>query len=189
MGKAEAHAFKNRPPTVRAPEPSRNPSADRFVLGTDKGILEEWRASNDKKLWQKAVTVLDNRILAPEVIANKIERPTSQVQKWIKAFNRHGLEGLNRPRKPRTPGERQASRDRNARRVLEILHAKPSAYGINRSNWNLPSIARAFEQEHKEVISTSTVGRLLRQFGYAIRKARKVLTVRTRTIARRWTSS
>ena len=150
--------------------------ADPICPRNDKRILEEWRASNDKKLWQKAVTVLDNRILAPEVIANKIERPTSQVQKWIKAFNRHGLEGLNRPRKPRTPGERQALRDRNARRVLEILHAKPSPYGINRSNWNLPSIARAFEQEHKEVISTLTVGRLLRQFGYAIRKARKVLT-------------
>lgn len=176
MRKTEARAFKDRTPTVQAPEPARAPWRIRFIRGPDGKALQEWRASNNKRLWQKAVTILDNRSLSPETIAGKIERPVYQVQNWIKAFNRYGLVGLNRPRKPRAHGKREATRDRNARRVLEILHAKPSTYGINRSNWNLRSIARAFEQEHHEAIGTSTVSRLLRQFGYAIRKARKVLT-------------
>ena len=176
MGKAEARVFEKRPPTAAAPEPSRAPLRIRFVRGLDRKTLEEWRQSNDKKLWQKAVTILDNRHSSPEVIASKIERPVYQVQKWIKAFNRYGIEGLNRSRRPRARDERQVKRDKNARRILEIIHAQPSAYGINRSNWSLPSIARAFEHEHKEIISTPTVGRLLRQFGFAIRRARKVLT-------------
>ncbi|MBI4444926.1 MAG: helix-turn-helix domain-containing protein [Acidobacteria bacterium] len=111
-----------------------------------------------------------------EPIASKIERPVAHVEKWITPYNQYGLDGLNRPRKPRRKGKRDAARGQKARRILEILHAKPSAYGINRSNWNIPSLARAYEQEHKEIVGKSNVGRLLKQFGFAIRKARKVLT-------------
>jgi transposase len=182
MRKAEARAFERRPPTIEAPEPSRSPSRIRFIRGDDGRVLKDWRASNNKKLWQKAVAILESRNLSLENIAAKIERPEGDVQKWIKAFNRRGLDGLKRPEGHRgyadttRRGKRQIGRAQKARRIFEIIHAKPNAYGINRSNWSLPSIARAFEQEHKETVSTGTVGRLLRQFGYAIRKARKVLT-------------
>jgi transposase len=177
LRRADARAFQKRIPSVRRPEPSsRYKWRIRFIRGADKEILDEWRASNDKKLWQKAVTILENRNVLPERIASKIERPIDQIEKWITEFNRYGLDGLNRPRKPRRKAEREAARDQKARRILEILHAKPTAYGINRSNWNIPSIARAYEQEHKEIVGKSSVGRLLKQFGFAIRKARKVLT-------------
>lgn len=176
LSKADARVFENRLPSVKRPEPSRERWRIRFIRGVDKEILDEWRASNDKKLWQKAVTILENRNLSPEKIASKIERPVAYVEKWITAYNQYGLDGLKRPRKPRRKGKRDAARDQKARRILEILHAKPSAYGIHRSNWNIPSLARAYEQEHKEIVGKSSVGRLLKQFGFAIRKARKVLT-------------
>jgi transposase len=176
MSKTEGRAFRNRYPTVKAPTPKRHGWRVRFVRDADRAILEKWRTSNDKKLWQKAVTILENRNLSPEDISKKIERPIAHVYRWIKAFNWYGLDGLNHPRKPRARADREAKRDQNARWVLEILHAKPSAYGINRSNWNLQSIALAFEQEHKEFIGKSTVGRLLKKSGYTIRRARKVLT-------------
>jgi transposase len=176
MSEADVLALETRPPTVKAPEPPRLGWRVRFVRDADREILVKWRTSNNRKLWQKAVAILENRNLSPEAVANKIEQPIYQVKSWIKTFNRHGLYGLNRPRKPRSPGEREAKRDRNARRVLEIFHAKPSAYGINRSNWNFQSIALAFEREHKEFIGKSTVARLLKKSGYTIRKARKALT-------------
>lgn len=177
LRKADARAFEKWIPSVKRAEPSsRYKWRIRFIRGADKEVLVEWRASNDKKLWQKAVTILENRNLSPENIAKKIERPIAHVEKWIMAFNRYGLDGLSRPREPRRRGKREAARDQKARRILEILHAKPSSYGINRSNWNIPSIARAYEQEHKEIVGKTSVGRLLKQFGFAIRKARKVLT-------------
>lgn len=177
LPKAAARAFERRKPSVRRPNPSsRYKWRIRFIRGADKEVLDEWRASNDKKLWQKAVTILESRNLSPENIATKIERPIEHVEKWITAFNRYGMDGLSRPRIPRRRGKREAARDQKARRILEILHAKPSSYGINRSNWNIPSIARAYEQEHKEIVGKTSVGRLLKQFGFAIRKARKVLT-------------
>jgi transposase len=182
MPKKEERAFTKRTPTVRAPEPARDRWRIRFVRTEDQKILEEWRVSNNKKLWQKAVAILENRNMQPEEIAKKVERPTSHVEKWIKAFNRYGLHGLQKPEgrvhpsKPATRGKRQVAKDQKGRRLLELLHAKPSSYGINRSNWSLPALARAYQQQHGEVIATSTVGRLLRKFGYTIRKARRVLT-------------
>jgi transposase len=176
LSKADARAFENRLPSIKQPEPSRDRRRIRFIRGVDKDILDDWRASNDKRLWQKAVAILESRNLSTEKIASKIERPVDHVEKWITAFNRYGMDGLSRPRKPRTKGKRDAERDRRARRILEIIHAKPSAYGINRSNWNIPSLVRAYEQKHKEIVGKTSVGRLLKQFGFAIRKARKVLT-------------
>jgi transposase len=182
MGKAESRAFRNQAPMVVAPEPARDRFRIRFIRDADGSMLREWRASNNKTHWQKAVTILESRNLSLKNIATKIERAEGIVEKWIKVFNRFGLEGLNKPdgrRGPISPherGKRAAVREEKARRILEIVHAKPSAYGINRSNWNRPSIVRAYEHEHNETISEDTVGRLLRQFGYGIRKARKVLT-------------
>jgi transposase len=176
LRKSDAAAFKNRVPTANPPRPARDRFRIRFIRDSDSKVLEEWRASNDKKLWQKAVTILENRNLSPEDIAKKIEQPVWKIEKWIKAFNRYGRDGLSRPRMPPKKGRAAMAREQRARRILEILHAKPSAYGINRSNWNLSSIARAYQQEHKEIVGRTTVCRLLQKFGIGIKKARKVLT-------------
>ena len=182
MGKAEARAFMNRAPTVVAPGPAPDRFRVRFIRDADGSILREWRASNNKTNWQKAVTILENRNSSIENIAAKIERAKGNVEKWIKAFNRFGLDGLKKPdgrkglMKSHERERRKAIRNQKARRIIEIVHAKPSAYGINRSNWNRPSIVRAYEREHNETISVEYTGELLRRFGYSIRKARKVLT-------------
>jgi transposase len=182
MRPSEARLFRNRPPAVVPPQPARDRHRVRFIRVKDGLVLREWRASNNKKHWQKAVTILESRNLSPKNIAAKIERSENDVEKWIQAFNRFGLDGLKKPDGRRGPvksrerEKRAAMRDQKVRRILEIVHAKPSAYGINRSSWNRPSIVRAYKQVHNETISVGYTGHLLRQFGYAIRKARKVLT-------------
>ena len=132
----------------------------------------------------RAMTVLANmRGISIPVIVRVLMVNAGTVRKNICTYQKNGVTGLFAPRKSsairdeQPDGQRRAAtRDQKARRILEIVHAKPSAYGINRSNWNRPSIARAYEQEHNERISVSSVGELLGQSGYSIRKARKVLT-------------
>ena len=63
-----------------------------------------------------------------------------------------------------------------ARALIEILHHKPTNYGINRSNWNHASLADAFGKVYGRRPSKGTVGRLLRQAGLRWKKTRKVLT-------------
>jgi transposase len=182
MSKVDAIAFGNKAPTIVAPEPARDRFRVRFITDADESVLREWRASNNKTHWQKAVTILENRSMSLENIAKKIERSEGNVKKWIQVFNRFGLEGLTKPDghrgsvKLKGNEKRKASRELKTRRIIEIVHAKPSTYGINRSNWNRPSIVRAYEREHKETISIEHAGYLLRQSGFTIRKARKVLT-------------
>jgi hypothetical protein len=63
-----------------------------------------------------------------------------------------------------------------ARALIEILHHKPSAYGINRSNWNQQSLADVFAKLYTCQISKSSVSRLLRQAGVRWKTSRRVLT-------------
>jgi transposase len=172
--------FQNGAPKSLALAPIRDRCRIRFIRHKDATVLREWRASNNKRNWQKAVAVLESRTQSIEGIAKKIERSECHVRRWIQAFNRFGLVCLQKPdgrRGPIKPHHKRAIiREQKGRRILEIFHAGPNAYGINRSNWNRPSLKQAYERECGETISISTVGALLRRSGYTIRKARKVLT-------------
>jgi transposase len=177
MSRKEAKAFRQKTPKVCPLGTRTNTWRVRFIRAADRNTLKEWRKSNDKKLWEKAVTVLESWNLMPEEIAKKVERPLDEVRKWIKAFNRGGIGALNLPRKPRLDAaQRREALEQKRRRILEIVHDRPNSYGINRSNWNLPSLALAYRSKHEEAISRSTAGRLLKKSEYSIRKARKVLS-------------
>src|SRR5207249_3089219 len=170
------HGLSARQLLAGAPlEPHRNSWRIGLIRVEDRKVLTEWRKSKDKNLWQKAVTVLENGNLTPEEIAKRVERPLSRIRKWIKAFNCRGIEGLNPPRKPYAQPKRQATCEQRRRRILEIFHASPRFYGINRSNWNRPSLVLAYRQQHNEAISSSSVGRVIKKSGYTMKKARKVL--------------
>ena len=169
-------------PTVGPPTRGLDPFRVRYIREADGILLRQWRASNSKTNWEKSVAVLESRNMPTIRIAEKIEQSQGNVEQWIVAFNRYGLDGLRKPHGRREPSntsrqeKSKAAKRLKATRILQIFHSKPSAYGINRSNWNRESIAKVYEQEHKEPISDRYAAALLQEFGYAIRKARKVLT-------------
>ena len=84
----------------------------------------------------------------------------------------HTQRGRYSPKKPTQSTELRPA----AKALIEILHHKPNAYGINRSNWNQESLAGAFEKQYGQKLSKSTVSRLLKQAGFSWKKSRKVLT-------------
>jgi hypothetical protein len=73
-----------------------------------------------------------------------------------------------------TGAERQFSQ--RTKRILETLHHKLTAFGLNRTTWTQPTLLKAFQQSYGESISRSTLARILRRAGYRWRKARRVLT-------------
>ena len=166
---------RSKTPSVGLPVSRGKKATVRFVRATDGQTLTKWRKSNDKRLWQKAVAILENWSLSLEEISRKIEKSPTQIRSWIKAYNRQGLEGLTR-KKPKTSDTRATKLELRRKRILEILHGRPRAYGINRSNWNLRALAGAFTREYGDPISTSTASRLVRDSGYAMKKVRRVLS-------------
>ena len=169
-------AARRRQPTLAHPGRPKDRWQIRFVRQEDKQQLVEWRESNDKRLWQKAVTVLENRSLIPEEIAKKVELPVAVIRGWITTYNHQGLAGLHPPRKKRAPGKKGAALERKRKGVLGLIHSRPHAFGINRASWNRASLATAYKQSYGEAISVATVGRILQKAGYKIKKARRVLS-------------
>ena len=155
-------------------QPQKLASKIRSVSAADKERLQQWRDSNDKRLWERAVTILDGCDSTLEEIRIKIERSPASVNRWIELYNKHGVEGLKR--KSRNRSKSNEKRKVKTKRILEILHDRPKSYGINRSNWILRSLAAAYEKRHGVEISKSTIGRLMNAAGYKMRKARRVLT-------------
>ena len=176
LSRQAACAARSRQPKVGRPGRPKDRWRIRFVRQEDKLQLVKWRESNDKRLWQKAVTVLDNRSLIPSEIAKKVELPVDAIRRWITTYNHQGLAGLNPPRKKRSPGKKGAALERKRVRVLGLIHSRPQAFGINRASWNRASLATAYKQRYEKTISTSTVGRILQKAGYKMKKARRVLS-------------
>jgi transposase len=176
LSRQAARAARSRQSAVGQPGRPKDPWRIRFVRQEDKRQLVEWRESNDKRLWQKAVTVLDNRRFEPEEIAKKVELSLDVIQGWIATYNRQGLPGLNPPRKKRSPGKKGPAVELKKKRVLGLIHSRPQAFGINRASWNHASLATAFKQCYGETISKSTVGRIIQKAGYKIKRARRVLS-------------
>ena len=176
ISKKQRRLIQEKVPTVKPPSPSGDTSVIRFVRAEDHDTLIKWRASNDKTLWEKAVTVLENRNLSVEKISEKLERPVNVIRRWIVAFNHRGMLGLDPPRKERTPGKREAAAEKRKKRLLDILHDRPRSFGINRASWNLTSLAKAYANKYGEPVSRSSVFRAIQQAGYSIKKARRVLT-------------
>ena len=169
LSRRAACAARRRQPTVGHSGRPKDRWRIRFVRQEDKRQLVEWRESNDKRLWQKAVTVLDNRSVIPEEIAKKVELPVDVIRGWITTYNHQGLAGLNPRRKKRSPGKKEAALERKRKGVLGLIHSRPQAFGINRASWNRASLATAYKQCHGETISVSTVGRIVQKAGYKIK--------------------
>lgn len=150
-----------------------------FVAGKDKNVLDKWRRSKDKRRWEMAVTILESRSMTPEEISKKIERSVRQIREWILTFNYYGMSGLWQAITRKRKSDKDARSERlelRKKRLIEIIHHKPKYFGVNRSSWNLLSLAKVYNEKYDEKISCQLVSRSLRRAKYTIKKARRVLT-------------
>jgi len=63
------------PLTIDYKRPHRLPHRVRFVQHRDKVTLENWRQGNDRRLWARAVVILENRSFELVELAKKVEQP------------------------------------------------------------------------------------------------------------------
>ena len=60
--------------------------------------------------------------------------------------------------------------------ILQVIHAPPSIYDINRTTWTLPTIRQALINTTDICVSTATIGRIIRQAGLSWKRIRTKLT-------------
>ncbi|NLV44045.1 MAG: IS630 family transposase [Candidatus Hydrogenedentes bacterium] len=147
------------------------------VPAQDIPILEKWRRSNDRTKWAQAVLVLESsRGACIARLCEKVEKSPSLANKWLKTYQREGIDGLMHRVTKRLSAEKQMEMSIRRDRIVELLHESPRIHGINRASWSLGTLARAYEAAHAESIGISTISDYVRSEGYSFKKARRVLT-------------
>src|SRR5215469_5281197 len=122
---------------------------------------------------KKAATILARkRGISNSVIAAVLRSSRKTTRRYYRMYLEAGPEKLFAWNTTRHIGaEAQFSDRTKTKRILETLHHKPTAFGINRTNWTQPTLLKAYEQSYGEIISRSTLARILRRAGYRWRKA------------------
>ena len=125
---------------------------------------------------KKAATILARkRGISNSLIAAALRSSRSTTRQYYRMYLEAGPEKLFAWNTTRDMGAEHQFSERT-KRILETLHHKPTAFGINRTNWTQPTLLKAYQQSYGETISRSTLARILRRTGYRWRKARRVLT-------------
>lgn len=124
------------------------------------------------KYRNRAVAVLSyHRNIRVAHVADFLGVGHSSVDDWIRKFTQHGCQSLLPFRRSYSKCNDKTYRDA----VFEILHAPPSAHGINRTTWRLEDI-HSIMRQRGQPIARNNIRRIIKDAGYRYRKARRVLT-------------
>ncbi len=125
---------------------------------------------------KKAATILARkRGISNSLISKALQSSRSTTRRYYKMYLESGIERLFAWNTNRDFSLEREVVERT-KRILELFHHKPAAFGINRTNWTQVALLKAYEQSYREALSRSTLARLIRRTGYRWKKARRVLT-------------
>ncbi len=124
------------------------------------------------KYRNRTVAVLSyHRLIRVGHIASFLGVGPSSVSDWVRTFAQRGCQLL-------LPSTRQYCKSKDTiyrDAVFEILHAPPSAHGINRTTWRLPDIHSVMAKRGLPIARTN-IRKIIKEAGYRYLKAKKVLT-------------
>ena len=147
-----------------------------FPLSEDERLLiiKNGKQGNIK-IWRSGVAIEMSGIgLGIKTISKILDIDPKTIKKKIQEYNKSGLENILKCK--RNNIKIQEVIKLKTKRILEILHQKPNLFGINRSSWNCVSIIKAYNKLYDEKIGLSTLRLYIKNAGYKMKKAKKVLT-------------
>ncbi len=103
----------------------------------------------------------------------KTQRSRRTIYKWLNLFSKKGLDFIE---VKVTDERRLKMRQERKTRVIDILHAKPSIYGMNRTSWSQGAIREAYQNKYGENLSVFLLKKILKEERYTWQHAKKVLT-------------
>lgn len=143
----------------------------------DIKALKDWRASNNKKRWERAVALLDlHKGRTMSSISQKIDRSPQTIKKWHRVFLTEGLARVALISKKPLNQKRVAIIAKKKARLVKIIHESPALHGVNRTTWTLETLSAAYRSVHGETVSRTSISQYFNELGYKFKKARKVLT-------------
>jgi transposase len=124
---------------------------------------------------KKAAVILGRkRGISNATIASALHCSRKTTRKYINVYREQGLLVLFGSNTPRSD-IRNAHTEKTGH-LLELLHQKPNAFGINRTSWTQHTLMQVYRERYDDTISRGTVARLIKEVGYKWKKMRRVLT-------------
>jgi transposase/transposase-like protein len=143
-----------------------------IISREDIGSLLTCICDQPLKYRNRAVAILSyHRHIRVGQVASFLGVSHSSVDNWIRTFTQRGCDLL-------LPfaSEYYKAKDKNYRdAVFQIIHAPPSAHGINRTTWRQKDI-QSIMAKLGLPISRHNIRKIIKDAGYCYRKAKKVLT-------------
>lgn len=130
--------------------------------------------AQDKKEYRRALGVLmraqKKRVIE---IATQLNVSIDAVERWLRAYRKHGIEGI----KARRPSGRPPQKRKPAEaRMKELLKQDPQAFGFLKGRWVVRDISKALSAEGIKV-SRSYVHEMLKELGLSFKRPK--LTVKS----------
>lgn len=136
----------------------------------EKSKLETIRRSRRSQVAERCHYVLLNaQGFGVPHIARRLERNEHTIRKWLKAYDDHGLAGLDNAPPPGRPGTKSQKLNQQ---LDALLGQPPSAYGYIEAGWTV-DLLRAYLRQHDIDVSDSTVRRALKSGGWVYKRFRK----------------
>jgi len=127
------------------------------------GLLGLMKDTRSKREYRRVSAILEKADgLTYKAIAMKHGVDVKTVQRWIEAYETHGLDGL---RDQSHPGRPSRFSQAEKRRIVKLALKDPRLFGYLRNGWNVRLLARHFTKEIGIKISKSHVWRILHEAG------------------------
>jgi transposase len=131
--------------------------------------LKKYRATAQSENAERALMVLlshDGK--SPITIAKDLKRHPHTVRDWLKRYNEHGIDGLQRKF---APGKTPALRLSVAKEVVGVIEKSPEEFGYPVSLWTTNLLAQ-WLRDHRDIkTSHDTIERALKSCDYTYRRA------------------
>jgi transposase len=148
----------------------------RKISDDDLPTLNEWRRSNNHRLWQIAKCLdLAVKGASRKEIIDKVESSYKTIDKWIAGYIEKGLNGFESAPNPRNQRQSHALKSRKER-ILKLIHESPKIHGLNRTSWSYRALTVVYNKLYAPQITYEQVRFCVHQMGYKYKKSREMLT-------------
>lgn len=140
--------------------------ADIMRIAIQQEIVRSEEARYDHRLHGLLLITADQ---STQQVADLFGEDRRTVQRWIKAFEQHGFEGLRdgeRPGRPKSLDARQLAT------LGKDLRRPPSAFGFAAGLWDGKLLAEHLRRNYQVTLGVRQCQRLFRQLGFRLRKPR-----------------
>ena len=137
--------------------------------------LLDYARNGRRRERKKALVVLARkRGISNDTIARVLHSARDTTRKYFEVYCNEGLSVLFAPNSTRA--EVEIGDAKKTPRILELLHQKPTSFGINRSSWTQENLMQVYRTRYEETISRRVLTRVIKKAGYGWKKAHRVLT-------------